>query len=220
MIFKTRGIVLKYFKYSETSIIVKIFTEEFGLQSYIINGVRSKKSKGKIALFQPLTLLDLMVYHKRNASISRISESRCSEPFMTIPYEIKKSAIGIFIGEILYHAIKEGVESSEMFEFIHNSINVLDHLESGYQNFHLQFILKLSKYLGFGLENTDMFLSSFKNDDHLQLLNALLQSPYQNTIHISNPVRRILLDEIVNFYKENVETLNELNSMKVLREIF
>lgn len=220
MIFKTRGIVLKYFKYSETSIIVKIFTEQLGLQSYIVNGIRSKKSRGKIALFQPLTLLDLIVYHKKNAGISRISETKCSEPFMSIPYEIKKSAIGIFIEEILYHSIKEGVESSEMFEFIHNSIGVLDHLESGYQNFHLQFILKLSKYLGFGLENVDVFLTSFKSDDHIQLLNTLLKSPYQNTIKIPNQTRRILLDEIVSFYIENLESLNELNSMRVLREIF
>jgi DNA repair protein RecO (recombination protein O) len=82
MLHKTKGIVLHYIKYSETSIIVKIYTETFGIQSYIVNGVRSKNNKNKIALFQPLTLLDMVVYHKANAtSLNRIAEVRCSEPF-------------------------------------------------------------------------------------------------------------------------------------------
>lgn len=220
MVFKTRGIVLKYFKYSETSIIVKIFTERFGLQSYIINGIRSKKAKSKIALFQPLTLLELVVYHKKNGTINRISETKCAEPFLTIPYEVKKSTIGIFIGEVLYKSIKEETESSEMFEFIHNSINILDHLNVNYENFHLQFLLKLTKYFGFGIENATTFFSFLDSEEHIKALNLLIREPYQNSIHITNTSRRMLLDEIVNFYKLNMDSFSEINSMKVLKELF
>ncbi len=107
MLHKTRGIVFKYFKYGDTSIIAKVYTEAFGLQSYIVNGARSTKSKGKIAFYQPLTLLDLVVYKKKNSGINRISEVRCSQPLKTIPYEITKSSQGVFLSELLYKCIKE-----------------------------------------------------------------------------------------------------------------
>ena len=81
MVQKTRGIVFRFTKYGETSIIVTIFTEAFGLQSYIVNGVRSKSSKNKIALYQPLTLLELVVYHRDGANIERIKEISCKYPY-------------------------------------------------------------------------------------------------------------------------------------------
>ena len=91
MLHKTKGIVLNFVKFKETSVIVKIYTEKFGLQSYIENGVRSSKSKNKIALFQPLTQLELVVYHDPKKEINRISEIRCILPYKSIPFEIKKS---------------------------------------------------------------------------------------------------------------------------------
>ena len=105
MLYKTQGIVLNYIKYRETSIIVRIYTESFGLASYIINGVRSKKARHKIAFFQPLTLLDMVVYHKRNAKLNRVSELKCKEPLMDLPTNIKKSSIAIFITEILIKSL-------------------------------------------------------------------------------------------------------------------
>jgi len=82
MLHKTKGIVLNYIKYSDTSIIAKIYTEAFGLQSYIVNSVRSSKAKNKIALFQPLTLLEMVVYHKNHQGLQRISEMRTAEPYL------------------------------------------------------------------------------------------------------------------------------------------
>ena len=84
MLHKTRGIVFRFTKYGETSIIVNIFTELFGLQSYIVNGVRSASAKNKIALYQPLTLLDLVVYHRENVNILRIKEVKCLHAYQTI----------------------------------------------------------------------------------------------------------------------------------------
>src|SRR6188768_3165830 len=97
MLHKTRGIVFRFTKYGETSIIVNIFTELFGMQSYIVNGVRSKSSKNKIALYQPLTLLDLVVYHRDNANILRIKEIKCLYPYQFIPMDVRKSTIAMFV---------------------------------------------------------------------------------------------------------------------------
>ena len=86
MLHRTRGIVLSYIKYKETSIIVRIFTEAFGMQSYIVNSVRSAKSRGKMALYQPLSLLDLVVYHKSGKDLQRISETKFSYAYSSIPF--------------------------------------------------------------------------------------------------------------------------------------
>src|SRR6187200_113375 len=101
MLHKTRGVVFRFTKYGESSIIVNIFTEMFGLQSYIVNGVRSRTVKSRIALYQPLTLLDLVVYHRENANINRIKEVKCLYPYQSIPTDIKKSALAIFIMEVI-----------------------------------------------------------------------------------------------------------------------
>ncbi|MBL6446538.1 DNA repair protein RecO [Fulvivirga sp. 29W222] len=217
MLHKTRGIVFKYFKYRDTSIIAKVFTEEFGLQTYIVNGVRSKSSKGKIALYQPLTLLELVVYYKESADINRISEVKCGSPFQTIPTDIRKTAIAMFVAEVLYKCVKEEGDVHDVFEFIYHSIKILDHLESDYQNFHLQFMLKLSKYLGFGIESSD-FLDVFYAEE-AQLAKELMDNSYEESAKLNNSSRRKMLDHIIKFFQTNVDSLKEINSIKVLQEV-
>ncbi|ELR72656.1 DNA recombination and repair protein RecO [Fulvivirga imtechensis AK7] len=218
MLHKTRGIVFKYFKYRDTSIIVKIFTEAFGLQTYVVNGVRSKTSRGKIALYQPLTLLDMVVYYKDSAEINRISEVKCRSPFQSISTNIKKTAIAMFLAEVLYKTVKEEGEVAELFDFIFHSIEILDHVPEGFENFHLQFLLKLARYLGFGVESSEIFYDSFPEED-VEPVKQLLMNPYEQRIKISNTMRRILLDHIIKFYQTHIDTLKEVKSVKVLQEV-
>lgn len=153
MLHNTPGIVLHQVKYSESSVIAKIYTELFGLQSYMIRGIRSKKSKIKSALLQHLTLVDLVVYHKTKSNIHNIKEIKIAFPFQTIPYNISKSSIAVFINEILYHVIKEEEANSDLFKFLFNSIQILDLKESEYASFHYLFLMQLTKYLGFYPKN-------------------------------------------------------------------
>src|SRR5690349_14850910 len=155
MIFKTRGIVFRFTKFKETSIIVTIFTEAFGLQSYIVNAVRSKSAKNKIALYQPLTLLNLVVYHREHANIERIKEISCLYPYRSLTSDVKKSTLAIFLNELLNKTVKDESHIAEVFEFICNSLISLDTIPTRYENFHLIFMLKLSRYLGFGAYNVN-----------------------------------------------------------------
>src|SRR5688572_10155550 len=132
MLHKTRGIVFRFIKYGDSSIIVTIFTDLFGLQTYIVNSVRSKSAKGKIALFQPLTLLDLVVYYKENASIKRIKEVRCVHQYQTLQTDIRKSSIGMFINEILNKTVKEENHAQELFDFIFSSLIFLDNQKNDF----------------------------------------------------------------------------------------
>lgn len=219
MLHKTRAIVFKFFKYGESSIIVKIFTANFGLQTYIVNGVRSKRSKNKIALFQPLTLLDMVVYHNPTKEINRISELKCSQPFTSIHANMQKTAIAIFLAEIMYKCIKEEEHVEEMFDFIESSIYLFDHLTEHYQNFHLQFLLKLSKYLGFAVEESDPAFYSL-NESEKNKLFELATLSYENWKPLSNEERRKFLDLIIRFYKHHIDSLKEINSIKILQELF
>lgn len=220
MLEKTTGIVFKNFKYSDTSIIVKVFTLDFGTQTYIVNGVRNqgKKAKNKIALFQPLTLLDMVVYYKEGKDINRIAEVRCKAPFQQIPFDIKKAAIAMFIAEILYKTVREEKEVQELFHFIYHSIEMLDHLSSGYESFHLQFLLKLAKYLGFAVESSVEHFPEV-DEEKLKTLNDLIFNSYEKAPAMANSMRRILLDYIIDYYKVHIDSVKEINSLKILQEV-
>lgn len=221
MIFKTRGVVFRFTKFQETSIIVTIFTEIFGLQSYIVNGVRSKSSKNKIALYQPLTLLNLVVYHREHANIERIKEIACAHPYRTLTSDVRKSALAMFINELLNKTVKDESHIAEIFQFIVDSLITLDSLETGYENFHLLFMIKLSRFLGFGAYHVNEIIGGKTTDNETEkLLEGLLSADYNTALKINNMQRRTILDLLIKFYHEHMESLGEIKSMQVLREVF
>ncbi|MDH5475325.1 MAG: DNA repair protein RecO [Cyclobacteriaceae bacterium] len=220
MLHKTQGIVFKYIKYRDSSIIVNIFTEKFGLQSYIVNGVRSKSSKNKIALFQPLTCLELVVYHKENSEINRISELKCNHPFHSIPINIHKSSIALFLTEILHKTIKEQNDTEDLFVFIQQAVLVLDNLSIDYENFHLQFLLQLSRYLGFGVsQNNELESLMLEAKIDFQLLNELNRNPFGHHVSLNGNSRQRLLKAVLRYYKQHYTTLGEIKSLTVLSEV-
>ncbi|HEY1023883.1 MAG TPA: DNA repair protein RecO, partial [Sphingobacteriaceae bacterium] len=105
MLHKTRGIVFKTTDYSESSVVVQVFTEKFGLQSYLINGVKRPKAKIRSNILQPLHLLDMVVYHKPAGNIQRVAEVRQVPVFQTIPYDVVKSSLVLFLNEVLHKSI-------------------------------------------------------------------------------------------------------------------
>ncbi|MBX9851658.1 MAG: DNA repair protein RecO [Cytophagaceae bacterium] len=222
MLQKTRGVVLNYIKYRETSIITKIYTEEFGLRTYIVNGVRSKNSKNKIGLFQSLTILDLVVYYKENSSIKRISEIKCTFPFKSIPFEVKKSSIALFISEILNKTLKEETSNQELFYFLHKSLIYLDEIKEDFQNFHLQFLIQLSSFLGFFPTSIKDILgdeASMLKEEEKEMFEKLLRADYTETIKLNNGLRRFFLAQLLRFYKNHIENFGEINSEKILKEV-
>lgn len=220
MIQKTRGIVLRFTRYGDTSIIVTIFTDAFGIQSYIVNGVRSATAKSRIALYQPLNLLDLVVYHKQNANINRIREIRSLHTYHTLQTDPRKSSIALFICEILNKTVKEEVHSEEIFEFLYDSLIALDYSEASYENFHLMFLIKFSRYLGFGASLANEIIGpSVLTAEEETLLKELMPCRYDTLIRMTNLQRRNLLDVLIRFYGDHIDTLGEIRSVQVLRDI-
>jgi len=234
---KTRGIVLSFLKYRETSIIARIYTEERGVQSYLVNGVRKAKPPGRIALFQPLTLLELVAYIPRQGSgLTRLSEFRCAEPFRTLPYEVRKSSVGLFLSEVLSKSVREEEPNPALFRFLHDSILAFDEQTVGTENFALLFLLHLANYLGFGAQSgteiTDQVAmagpvagSGFSSGpatlrlrEFDQYFDELLRTPAVATIP-NGHVRRELLAVLIRYYQLHVEGLTEIKSLEILSEV-
>jgi DNA repair protein RecO (recombination protein O) len=220
MLHKTRGIVFRFTKYAESSIIVTIFTEKFGLQTYIVNSVRSKTGKGKIALYQPLTLLELVVYHKEHANILRIKEVKCFHPYQTLTLDFRKSTIALFLSEIINRAIKEQSHTQELGEFLFHSFITLDGLSQNIENFHLLFLIQLSRYLGFGVHQSEEILTPFFKDDmEDKILHQLLTADFDFPIPMNQVQRRNLLDVLLRFYSIQVDGFGEIKSLAVVKEL-
>ncbi len=229
MLHKTRGIALSYIRYRESSIIAKIYTEAFGIQSYIVNSVRSSRSKAnRIALFQPLTLLDLVVYHKNKTdSLHRISEIKCRIPFHSLPFEIIKSSLSLFLTEILTKSLREEEENVPLFDFLEEAVLYLDNAEAGYENFHLHMLAQLAFYLGFGME-TVADLSNELRENHYPLtpdtrqreaLQVWISAPFGTPVALDRTRRLSLLEMLVFFYKIHLDSLGEIKSLEVLHEV-
>lgn len=239
MLHKTKGIVIHNIKYSETSVIVKIYTELFGLKSYILRGVRKKKSKIKSNILQPLTLVEMEVYNKEKSDIQQLREIRNIHQFVSLPFEIHKSSIALFIAEILYKSIKEEETNNNMFEFVFNSIIFLDTSENKVTDFHLLFAMQLTRHLGFYPQGKyseinkyfDLEDGTFRSNPprHPYFIESplsenfyqLLISPYENLefLKISNEKRKLLLDKIIQFYKLHLPGIKEIKSHHVLAEV-
>ncbi|HEX7016687.1 MAG TPA: DNA repair protein RecO [Cyclobacteriaceae bacterium] len=221
MIAKTKGIVFRFTRFRESSIIVTILTEAFGIQSYIVNGVRSSKTTaGKMALYQPLTLLDMVVYHRDNANINRIREVKCPYPYHSVATDVRKSAIAMFVCEILNKTVREETAPGPLFDFIFNSLRVLETLEKNYENFHLLFLIKLSRHLGFGVYTAAQIGGTRPFDRETEsVVESLLTASYDETIGMTVSRRREILEALVAFFGEHIESLGEIRSVQVLREV-
>jgi DNA repair protein RecO (recombination protein O) len=239
MFHHTRGIAIHSTKFSETSSVVKIYTELFGLQSYLVKGVRKMKSKIKPGLFQPLTLLDLVVYHKEKSSLQNLKEAGYSHPYQTIPFDIRKSSIALFINELVYKTIHEEEPHPELFSFLHDTCLRLDTTADNLSLFHLLFSLQLTRYLGCMPQLNYSARTPFLNlregifqataPEHHDFLDPkmshlffqLLQTPEGGGVSIQVPAktRDALLETILFYYRLHVPGFRELQSHHILHTV-
>jgi DNA repair protein RecO (recombination protein O) len=226
MLKKTKGIVISYIKYRDTSIIVRIFTRDLGLKAYIVNGVRSSKSKPKMALYQPLTLLDLVVYDRDSTSLHHISEAKLEYAFLRIPFDFYRSGIALFTGEILGKCILEDYQNEDLFDFLFQAIQFLDSEPVSLGTYPISFLIQMTKYLGFDPEDAGNFYEQLPvdraNSNHRLKethLNQLIRERFISTEPILKPIRRQLLEDVLLFYQIHLDNFTEIKSLQVLRSL-
>lgn len=237
MYHKTRGIVLHTLKYSETSVITKIYTEKLGLQSYIVKGVRAAKAKSKAALLQPLTLLEMEVSHRDNKQLQWIKEFTRGFIYQSIPFDTIKSTISFFLLEVIAKCIRENEPNDEMFEFIYESLCALDKTEKLNPDFHLLFLLHFARHLGFAphenyseqncyFEMSEGVFISEQSTLHIMsrkessLLNEFLRTNLfgKSSIKISRTERQQMLKNLLKYYQYHLENFS-LKSPAILEVI-
>lgn len=238
MLNKTNGIVLKTIKYGDRKLIAKIYTDTHGLQSFFISLGSSSKSKLKPALFQGLTQVELETSVRENKQFATIKDMRCSYQYIDIPVNTYKNCISVFVNEVLYASIKEEEPNPNLFEFITIAFQWLDHSVEHFTNFHLYFLIELSKHLGFYPQNNftnslpyfDLQEGAFvaerpPHPDYLmpesaKLLSDLLMVDLRNIRYyqIAKQERDDLLTSLLCFYRLHVAGIKEVKSLQVLKE--
>jgi DNA repair protein RecO (recombination protein O) len=240
MLCKLTAIVLYAKKYRESSLLVYAYTDLFGRQAYIANGVRSGKNRAGMACFQPLTLLDAVVYRNPKSELQRLREYRLLQPLHNIPLSMAKSALALFISEVLYKTVREQEPNAGLFRFLTRAILDLDALEQGVPNFHLYFLVQLNRYLGYAPGNryapeTPYFdglageftperpaHDLFFDPQQTQLLAALLDSRPDSLAHLAlhHDQRNRFVDNMLRFLNHHFDTPVAVRSAAVLRDLF
>ncbi len=239
MLHPTRGIVFHTTRYSETSAVVKIYTEEFGLMSFLVKGLYNRKSQMRAALFGHLSLLDLIVERREHKSLHYIREVGLNRSVPDFHESISRNAIVLYINELLYKCIREEECNKPLFGFIITALQNLGNKELSVQAFHLLFMLKLTGFLGFSprLAKTDagsffdmeegLFLDSeplhryYISGRPAAALEQLQTMEYDDLkeFRIPSEVRDELLDRLLDYYRLHIPDMGEMKSIKVLQEL-
>ena len=240
MLCKTAGIILKQTKYNDTSRIVTIFLKKHGKKSFIVYGNRNnKKKKYFVNLFQPLIQLNIEFNYQENRNLQKIKEASLLNNYTSIPFQIEKSSIILFLSEILNKIFKNDYFDEQVFDFIINSLNIFDLQDNNFMNFHLSFLIQLIKKLGFEINNNysiknkffnikNSFFSEFYedvnsiNENNSKIISDILKIKIQNNnkIRMNNKTRQEILNIILKYYSYHIENLQNINSLIVLNQIF
>lgn len=233
----TRGLVFHRLRYSDNSLIVRIYTEKLGLRSYLVRNVRSKKGGHTAALFSSLAMLELVVYEREGKDLQHLREVRLEKPYLNIPFDESRHAIHLFINEILYRCIREEEPNPLLFSFLHQQMELLDDPEVSASNFHLAFLIQLSSFLGFGPVNNHDASHPYFNirdgkfaygpagaQDHLDPgLSQWMARLMAQGADIQNPgrgTRAALLGKLLDYYRFHLEGMGEVRSLQVLEQVF
>ncbi|MEO0571096.1 MAG: DNA repair protein RecO [Bacteroidota bacterium] len=234
----TKAIVISSLKYGDTSLIVKAFTLSDGQKSYLLKGVlTSKKGKLKPALFQPLTQLELVAFHKNKGTLESIREAKVMYHYQTLHSNIVKNSLVLFLAEILSIVIQEEEENIGLFQYLEYSLFWLDR-HDGINDFHLLFLLELTKYLGFYPDASSIerpyfdllegcFLSSpslnpVLEGDSLKNFKQFLGINFDGlfTIKMNNDQRQELLKKLLLYFELHLHGFRTPKSLAVLNAVF
>jgi DNA repair protein RecO (recombination protein O) len=240
MLEKTRGIILHQIKYTDSGIVVRLYTRKFGRQSFLIKGMRNRRAGKHNILFQPLFILDLEMYYKASREMQVLKEFSVSFTPYDIHSNIKKSCVAIFLGEVLTSVLKEESPHEEMFDYIEESIIYFDRCKEGFANFHIAFLTGLSSFLGFEPGHrtniSDSYFDmtngifvplppvhgNYANAEVSNILADFFVTSYDTagSIVLTGILRNEVLETLVRYYSLHLPGLKKIRSLEVLKEVF
>lgn len=239
MLAKTRAVVLHKTKYSDSASIVTLYTEQFGRIACMVRGINSKRSVTKSAFFQPLSVLELDLNYNPGKEIHSIKDIRVSFPVYELSSDPVKNAVALFVAEVLFRSLKLSVSDERLFLFLAQSVEVLDCTHDITANFHLVFLYKLSRYIGFEPDLTDDSRACFDLQNgvfattrplHMHYIaGALAEKFYElsqvdyftmSSLVMGREQRNELLKTLIEYYRLHVPGFHAINSVSVLQALF
>ncbi len=238
MLIKTKAIVISSLKYSDNSLIVKCFTENYGIQSYLLQGIlSSKKTTLKAALFQPFMQLEIIATHKNLGTLERIKEAKVGHIYQSLHTDIYKSSVVMFLSEICSFVCTVEHSEPELYRFLEEKLYFFDK-NVFLANFHLKFLIDLTQYLGFYPDTSDNNFSFFNTEEgvfsrfdeskysisgqELQFFKDIINSEYTDLQHIkvNKSERNALLNSLLKYYEWHVPGFRKAKSLEVLQVLF
>ncbi|MCW5917458.1 MAG: DNA repair protein RecO [Ferruginibacter sp.] len=243
MTHQTKAIILQTVKYGETSLVVTALTCRFGLQTYLINGVRTQKKGGtKAGMFQPAAVLDMVVYHQDQKNLQRVKEASWAILFHHLFSDVIKNNIALFMIELLHKSIRQPEENTHLFDFTEDALLHLDTAEpAGAANFPLFFSLHLTHFLGFRPQSNPNLTPPFYLDlsegtfikeppPHSHFLDTSMAETISELLKMQHPgelvqlplnkqVRRTLLHAMEEYYTLHIPGFKKLRTLQVLNEV-
>ena len=241
MVQKTKGIVLRTIKYGETSIVVNIFTELYGIQSFLVNGVRLKGKTLKANFFQPASILEMEVYHNELKNLQRIKEYKWAYLYKTILSDVIKNSVALYMIELLQKCLKQPENNIDLFHFTVDAfmqLDIADHAVTA--NFPLYFSLHLSHFFGLRLEDDYSETNSILDLQEGRFINAIPHHPYfleeeqsfyisqllkvqhpdeLTEIQLNKSTRKKILYALQDFYSLQLQDFGVMKSLPILQEI-
>lgn len=234
----TKAIVLTSLKYGDTSLIVKAFTVSDGLKSYLLKGVlTSKKGKLKTAYFQPLMQLEIVATHRNKGTLESIREAKVNYHYQSLHTQVTKNAVTLFLAEMLGNAIHEEEANTALYNYVETALQWLD-INDEVANFHLYFLMALTKYLGFYPDTHNQeapffdllegefilrpSLNPLISGNNLSFFNKILGTHFDalNTVKMRKIDRQELLKSIVLYYELHLQGFRKPKSLAILNEVF
>lgn len=238
MLITTNAIVLSKLKYKDNDLIVKCYTEQLGVVSFLLRGVlKRNKGAAKVAYFQLLSQLQLVIFYKNNRSLQVIKEVKLNHLYSSLHSNILKSSIVMFLAEVLSSTLKEEEPNEILFSYIETTLLWLD-AHSEYSNFHLLFLLKLTKYLGFYPDETNINYNFFNLNDgkfelkkqsnysisgeNLTLLKLLLGTTFDalSSVKINAKQRQSFLSMILLYFELHLGSFKPPKSLQIFNQVF
>lgn len=240
MLQKTKGILLRRIKYGDNSKIAHIFTREFGKQSYLVYGSKSKKKIAVERYLQPMYILDMQVYYKENKGLQKIKEISPDVHLISIPFDIRKNAVCQLTAELINKTMRDNEADKPLFDFLSGAIQLLDYTENNISNFTPVFLVKYSRFLGLQPEANysetktvfDMQLGKFitgrplhKNffvGESASKVNEFIKMSFSdfNQIQLSKSLRNEIINGFIDYFNYHLNKPGRLNSLLVFSEIF
>ena len=238
--YKGRGVVLHTLKYGDTSMVAYLLTDIGGRRSYMVQGVRSRSGRGsKLALFQPMFPVEFEGLESPRQQMDRFKEVRAGFVLQSLPFDVRKSTMALFMAEVLYRLVRESEPNRPLFDFVWGSAEALDAMDEGVPNFHLWFLTNLSRFLGFSPGNAylpgawfDIREGSFTplrpshgemlSTDDARILHDLLECDvrYIAEIGLNRRQRVAYLDALLVYYGYHLDAIHAVQSVRILQEVF